>query len=136
MRDSGKGIKRFRYVFTDAGTKYLPAPSRSPSRRTHGRTTRGNGGLAGVKTFYVQGPTADVVNPQGGAGIDINTLNGRNWIDVTLPAAPTGYAIDFASITDLAPEFVLGGPGVGSVAVDATQAPLVLDAGHARFATG
>ena len=48
----------------------------------------------------------------------------------THPGARSKAAADaqFASITDLDPEFALGGPGLGDVDLDLTQAPIVLDA--------
>ena len=46
-----------------------------------------------------------------------------------LPPAglPAGFTIDDASVTDLAAEFTLVGPGVGTVVVDGTQAPFKLE---------
>ena len=60
--------------------------------------------------------------------IDVNVLNSRNWVDVTFaaPTAPAGLRIDVGSITDLAPEFVLAGAGLGSLALDAARAPTLL----------
>ena len=81
----------------------------------------------------MQGPTGQVVDPQGGSGIDVNTLNGRTYIDVTLPTAPSGYTVDPLSITDLAPEFTLTGSGLGTVAIDNSQAPLLLTNGQYRY---
>ena len=51
-----------------------------------------------------------------------------------LPAAPAGYAIDWATVTDLAPELTLGGDGLGSARLDTAQAPVVLEHGDAHGA--
>ena len=75
----------------------------------------------------IAGPTANLVAPIDGGTIDVNSLNSRNWIDVVFPEAPVGYAIDYATITDLAPEFTLGGEGLGSIKLDGSQAPFVRD---------
>ena len=42
------------------------------------------------------------------------------------PTTPTGLRVDVGSITDLAPEFVLGGDGLGSLALDGSRAPTLL----------
>ena len=53
-------------------------------------------------------------------------LNNRNWVDITF-TVPAGWKLDKASITDLAAEFVLGGPGVGSLVLDPARAPTLRD---------
>ncbi len=78
--------------------------------------------------FGVDGATARFVDPAASGTIDVNVLNNRNWVDVTFaaPTAPAGLRIDIGSITDLAPEFVLAGAGLGSLALDAARAPTLL----------
>ena len=125
------GVTRFRYSFSNAAARYAPGAvtitfldfaSASGAGWTD---TLGNAGRSGTRTVTLNGPTGSVVSPQGGGGVDVNTLNGRNWIDVTLPAGPAGAVLDPASVTDLAPEFTLAGPGVGTVAIDSSQAPVL-----------
>ena len=55
-------------------------------------------------------------------------LRGFGWSD----APPSGYAIDFGSIRDATPEIRLAGDGVGTVILDNSQAPLVLDEAQGR----
>ncbi|HEX6130266.1 MAG TPA: hypothetical protein VF044_00950, partial [Actinomycetota bacterium] len=78
-------------------------------------------------TFLVDGATATIVDPGAGGSVDVNVVNDRNWIDVDF-VAPAGFGIDSASILDLAPEFTLAGAGIGTVVLDATRAPVELDA--------
>ena len=69
-----------------------------------------------------------VVNPSQGGTIDVNLLNGRNWIDIVFdqPDPSTGLTIDQASITNGMPKFTLGGPGAGTLAVDTSQTPVLM----------
>ena len=71
------------------------------------------------------GATATVTDPGNGGSIDVNVLNKRNWIDVKI-VAPAGRVLDLASIRDLAPEFLLSGAGLGSIALDGTRAPTLV----------
>ena len=70
-----------------------------------------------------------LVSPGANGQIDIGALQGRGYVDVaftvdlvTLP----NYKLDVASVTDLAPEFTLGGAGLGSLKLEAGQAPTLL----------
>src|SRR5207253_8775450 len=69
---------------------------------------------------------AALANPGQGASLGRDELNGRGFIDVvfTLPAG--GSTFDVASIIDLAPEFTLTAPAGVTVALDATQAPVLV----------
>ena len=84
----------------------------------------------GQVKFTVHGATAQVANPGASGTIDVNVANDRNWVDVFFepPTTPSGIAIDIGSITDLTPEFTLGGSGLGSIALDSGQAPTLLPA--------
>ena len=131
------GVKTFRYDAT-AGTAWSVGDVHIDFNTYAGEVgwqdSLGNAGLATDHRYTkVQGPTGQVVDPQGGSGIDVNTLNGRTYIDVTLPTAPTGYTVDPRSITDLAPEFTLTGSGIGTIAIDNSQAPLLLANGQYRY---
>ena len=97
--------------------------------RHHGRAPS----TADDPGFTVVGATATVTNPTPGASVDINVINGRAWITVTF-TNPTLFTIDPASITDLAAEFQLSGPGLGTIQVDGTQAPQLMSstADHGR----
>src|SRR5213078_2399230 len=88
---------------------------------------RGNDAPAQTLNFTVAGPTATIVNPLAGTGIDINLLNRRNWIDVVF-GGTSGQTLDMATITDAGQEITLSGPGLGSIAVDQSQAPILIDA--------
>ena len=137
-RLAAAGVKTFRYDAT-AGTAWgVGSVHIDFNTFTAGgdgwQDSLGNAGLSTDHLYVtVQGPTGQIADPQGGSGIDVNTLNGRNYIDVTLPTAPSGYTIDPGSITDLAPEFQLTGSGIGSVAIDSSQAPLLLANGQYRY---
>ncbi|HTD67964.1 MAG TPA: hypothetical protein VK846_15675, partial [Candidatus Limnocylindria bacterium] len=126
------GVTRFRYLITGL-SNFTPGQVVLTFDANTWTDKAGNGGPAGTWTFGVDGPTAVVVSPADGGNIDIGELNNRNYIDVTFPAAPAGYGIDFSSITDLAPEFTLNGAGVGSIQLDAGQVPIVLGAGQVRY---
>ncbi len=101
-----------------------PTPGRCRERRTPQRSrapSRSNG------------PTAQIVDPSNGGTIDVNVLNDRNWIDVvflvpSIPGHPgISLGIDAGSVLDLTPEFILNGPGVGTIRVDDSRAPVELD---------
>ena len=53
----------------------------------------------------------------------MHDLNDRNWVLVTIPV-DAGKTLDTTSVTDLAAEFSLSGPGLGSVVLDASRAPI------------
>src|SRR5690606_20453641 len=57
----------------------------------------------------------------------IGALWGRGFIDLTWTIDAPGYTLDLASVLDLAPEFALGGAGLGTIKLDAGQAPVRLD---------
>ncbi|MEN0071029.1 MAG: hypothetical protein AAGC63_08475, partial [Propionicimonas sp.] len=130
------GITRFRYTVTGGlageewkiGTvriSFAAGAIRNSDVTVNGVTTQGARSAARDIDFRVTGVTATVTNP--GAGIDINVVNNRGWktfLDVTFTAA-SGQIV-LASLLDLAPEFVLGGSGLGTAVLDATRAPTLL----------
>ena len=75
-----------------------------------------------VLSFTVTGTTAVVTDPGNGGNVDVNALNHRDWVDVKF-TWPAGRPIDLGSIADLAAEFALSGPGLGSITVDGGRAP-------------
>ena len=110
------GTTRFRY---DIGTTDVPvgtvtlhftagAFKNADSKAADGTTVTGAGNAATDVTFRITAATGTVTSPGPGASVDVNALNGRNWIDVTF-TDPALYDIDLASILDLAPEFTLSG---------------------------
>ena len=133
------GVTRMRYTATSSTARYAPGTVTIDFLAYAGeegwRDSGGNESLATEDdlTKRLDGPTAVIVNPGAGASVDINALNNRNWIDVTYDPAPAGYALVGSSITDLAPEFALSGPGVGTAALDLSQAPKVLPSGAVRY---
>ena len=77
-------VTLFRYLYTgqwQAGTAVVDVPAWAD--------TSGTAAAATVFTFNVTGATATVTNPTAGNGVDINTLNGRTYVDVpiSLPRA-------------------------------------------------
>ena len=127
------GITRFRYVFA-TNANWAMGTIRVVFLADGWADERGTFGPADERTVTVAGPTGTVFNPSAGAGLDINLLNQRNWIDLMLPVA-AGFALDEASIEDAASEIALSGPGLGTVTLDAGQLPVVLNAttGSVRF---
>ena len=87
-----------------------------------------NPNAADSESFTVQQPTAALADPPSSGVVGSDVINGRSFFDVgfTLPAYAT--AIDIASVTDLAPEFLVAAatPADGTVVLDATQAPIYL----------
>ena len=73
----------------------------------------GAGNAATDVSFKVTTATGTIASPGPTPRSTCNTLNGRSWIDVTF-VAPALWPIDVASILDLAPEFILGGAGLGT----------------------
>ena len=137
LRDAG--VKTFRYDATSAAAAWstgsVHIDFNTYSAGGDGwQDSLGNAGQSSDHRYTtILGPTGQVADPQGGSGIDVNALNGRNYIDVTFPAPDSGYSIDPASITDLTPEFRLSGTGLGTVVVDNSQAPLSLGGNEYRF---
>ncbi len=134
------GTTRFRY---EIGTADVPIGTmtlrfgpgtfkNADTRAADGTAVTGALSAAKSVTFRVTAATATVTSPAPGASVDVNTLNGRNWIDVAF-TPPAGFTIDLASIRDLAPEFSLSGPGLGSIRLDTTQAPTLLPSGLFRY---
>ncbi|HEX6130520.1 MAG TPA: hypothetical protein VF044_02260, partial [Actinomycetota bacterium] len=124
-----EGVQRFRYRAASASTSYAPGTlTVSLLAHTSGgdgwADSGGNGSLLVSKTVAVEGPTANTTDPATGAAIDLNAINGRNYIDIEFPAADAGLALDEASVLDGAPEFRLEGEGVGTIGIDGLQAPV------------
>ncbi len=118
-------VTRFRYDFTGGNWSPGTATITIPTWKDSG------GDDAGVTTltFEVLGPTVQLVQPTNGSGIDVNTINGRTYVDVavTVPSyAPSGSTIDWAAISSGAPIVTLSGPGVGSATIDASQAVAII----------
>ncbi|MDX6411753.1 MAG: large repetitive protein, partial [Gaiellaceae bacterium] len=126
------GITRFRYRLVSGATTFAPGHVTITFDAGTWGDSQGNASVAQTFQLDIQGPTANVVLPQAGSGVDVNVLNGRNYLDVLFAAPPAGYVIDFSSITDLDPEFTLAGPGLGSMVIDASQAPAVVSASARR----
>ena len=136
-----EGVKTFRYVATTTsavwGTGSLEIDFLAFATTGEGwQDSRGNMSRAGTdddREITVQGPTGQLADPLSGSGIDVNVLNGRNYMDVTLPGAPTGYTIESRSVLDLAPEFRLSGDALGTVVLDNSQAPVHLTGNQYRY---
>ena len=135
------GVTRFRYTATTATASYsvgdLNIDWKQYSGEAGWQDSNGNPNLFGPVDapgiiVKIQGPTADLADPLNGGGVDLNKLNKRGYIDVIFDAPPAGYAIDFGSIKDATPEIRLAGDGVGTVILDNSQAPLVLDEAQRR----
>ena len=71
-------VTRFRYDFTSGNWSPGTATITIPTWKDSG------GDVAGVTTltFEVLGPTVQLVQPTNGSGIDVNTINGRTYVDV------------------------------------------------------
>src|SRR4029079_19288124 len=63
------GVTRFRYYFSDAAAKYAPGKVTVSFVADRWGDVSGNLGLAGTRTFNVNGPTGDLSNPQGAGSI-------------------------------------------------------------------
>ena len=136
------GITRFRYTATNASTRYTPSQLTIAFLAYSGeqgwRDSNGNEGSprdaaaptksVDDRSIRIEGPTATIINPATGGAIDVSALNGRNYIDVTFAPPSSSFDLDAASVTDAAPEFNLGGVGLGTITVDGSQAPSVIDA--------
>ena len=127
-----EGITRFRYL--TGTTAYTPGEITIVFLPDTWQDSAGNAGDVGdPRLFVIDGPTIELVSPGDGAQVDIGELNGRNYIDVTFPGAPAGNSIDAGSISDLTPEFELGGDGIGSVTLDGGQAPVNITGNQWRY---
>ena len=77
------------------------------------------------------GATATLIDPVNGSEIDIKGINERNYIDVYFASPDSADDSNFdylvISITDLEPEFRLSGPGIGSISLDSSQAPIMIE---------
>ena len=77
------------------------------------------------------GATATLIDPVNGSEIDIKGINERNYIDVYFASPDSANDSNFdylvISITDLEPEFRLSGPGIGSISLDSSQAPIMIE---------
>ena len=134
---SDVGVTEFRYLL-GPGVTFTPgsvivtvaagAVKNADTTDSQGNVTTGASNVASTSTLTIEGPTAVVVNPSQGGTIDVNLLGGRNWIDIVFdqPDSSTGLTIDQASITNGMPKFTLGGPGVGTLAVDTSQTPVLM----------
>jgi hypothetical protein len=129
---ANKGISQFRYATTT--TDFAPGEItisflKEDSLTGAGwRDTAGNGSVADAqaRSFQVEGPTVKLVSPGVGGRIDIGALLGRGFVDIKWTVNVPGYKLDLASVTDLASEFNLSGPGLGTARLDSGQAPVLL----------
>ncbi|MBT8144808.1 MAG: hypothetical protein KJO55_08905, partial [Gammaproteobacteria bacterium] len=115
QRLSDEGVVQFRYGTTGA---FSPANVTIVFTPDKWGDTTGNLEEGTTYEYVIEGPTVRLANPGDGANVDIGQLNGRNYIDVLFPDAPSGYVINPASLADAAPEFTLSGPGLGSIKLD------------------
>ena len=122
-----KGITRFRYRFTTA-VDYQVGAVTITFTADGWQDQAGNTVAQAPRTIQIVGPGGSVANPGAGTGIDRDTLNDRNWIDVTFAAG-----VDELSVTDLTPEFALSGPDLGTIALDPAQRPVKLGATTYRY---
>ena len=133
------GVREFRYLLpagdafttgTVTVTIAAGAVKNADTTDASGATVTGAQNITTTDMFAVEGPTAELTNPGNGGTIDINVVNGRNWIDVTFdePTCTTApcMTINQNSITSLTPKFTLGGAGLGTLALDSTQAPVLI----------
>ena len=132
------GVRRFRYLISTSFAKGDYELNFAADAFKHADITDesgvvltpGIGNEAFSLGFVVEGASARLVDPTTGANLDINTINGRTFIDVEFES-PTSGTLDFleSSITDLSPEFRLTGAGLGSVTLDNSTAPTRLNGG-------
>jgi len=127
------GTNRFRYDLGSPAWKlgtvtvaFAADSFKNADVTSGGNIVTGATNAASTFTFTVEGATARLVDPGAGGTVDVNLINDRSWMDVLFspPASPTGLTINDASIMDLAPEFTLGGAGLGSIVLDPTRAPV------------
>jgi hypothetical protein len=132
---ANEGVTQFRYAVTSGA--YAPSDVeirfQAHSGEAGWRDSSGNKSVldtdATARKFTIEGPTVRLVAPGDGGQIDIGALQGRGYIDIEWDiSVPAGFtALDQASIFDLAPEFALSGPGLGTVKLDAGQAPVLIE---------
>ena len=132
------GVRRFRYLIDSSFAKGDYELNFAADAFKHAAivdengvvVTPGIGNEAFTLGFVVEGASARLVDPTTGANLDINTINGRTFIDVEFDS-PTSGTLDFleSSITDLDPEFRLTGAGLGSITLDNSTAPIRLNGG-------
>ncbi len=135
------GVNRFRYDITQPNftwplgpvTVTIPAGAfKDADTMVNGNTVTGTANAVTTFTFTVVGATATLNSPGNGAGIDINALNSRGYIDVTFnPAA--GDTLDPTSFTTAAPKFSLSGSAAAGVTLSNT-APTLVNGTTYRFA--
>ena len=120
------GTTRVRYLL---GTDPLPIGVVSVTfgagdfKNADTTSVTGAGNVDTTLSFTVTGTTVVVTDPGNGGSIDVNVLNNRDWIDVIYTLPTGGQVIDRRSIVDLAAEFGLSGPGLGSIVLDPARAP-------------
>ena len=132
------GTNRFRYLITEPGFTFPKGPvtlnfaagtfKDSDVTLANGTTSACTHSAAYTATFNVQGATAVLADPGSNSSIDINSINKRNYIDVSFsnPSSPSGLSLDVNSVIDPDPEFTLSGPGLGTVKVDTGRAPVLV----------
>ena len=119
-----EGITQFAYAITTANFDFAPG-TYTLTFTGAWADAAGNTGATGDKVITVEGATAIMVDPGAGAAIDVNLLNGRNYIDIEFPNVPdSDFVYDAASITDGGAEFTLSGAGLGTVQIDNGVAPV------------
>ncbi len=129
-------VSVFRYFITNPNFTYSPGTVTFNFTQGAWSDSQNDPGQPGTMTFDILGPTATISNPSSGGSIDFSALNNRHYIDLTLPIPanlPTGYTIDQNSVTTLTPKFTFSGTGVGTAAVDTSQAPVFLGSNRYRF---
>jgi len=77
------GVTRFRYML--GATAWTPATLSIVFAAGAWKDTDGNGSPATTATVTITGAIATVTQHTYGSGVDINTLNGRTYVDVTIP---------------------------------------------------
>lgn len=119
-----EGITQFAYAITTANFDFAPG-TYTLTFTGAWADAAGNAGATGDSVITVEGATAIMVDPGAGAAIDVNLLNGRNYIDIQFPNVPdSDFVYDAASITDGGAEFTLTGAGLGTVQIDNGVAPV------------
>ncbi|HET6548786.1 MAG TPA: calcium-binding protein, partial [Solirubrobacter sp.] len=99
-----------------------------------GFTASGVGTLAETETFTIGQLTGEISDPSVGTVVGSDVLNGRGFFDVTFIRPAYATDIDFASVTDLDPEFTV--TEASGIVLDASRAPVFLGspaAGQYKF---
>ena len=97
-------------------------------------TSNGIANLAETESFTIGTLTGELGDPAIGTIVGTDVLNGRGFFDVTYTVPTYAGGIDFASVTDLAPEFSVSSP-TGFV-LDGPRAPVYMGspaAGQHKF---